>query len=81
MMFRCVCTKPGWVRASDALPDAWAEACPKCKGDVCIGTCELARALELDHRDVSRVAHMQAGRRVASRVLDAIAKHFPEALA
>jgi hypothetical protein len=64
------CDGRGWVKAPPGTA-TWAEACPLCELSS-LGTCALARHLEVNRRDVYRVRTMQAGRKVSMRVLGAI---------
>jgi hypothetical protein len=73
-----LCDGRGWVKAPPGTATR-AEACPSCELSA-LGTCALARHLEVNRRDVYRVRTMQAGRKVAMRVLYAIAVNAPVAL-
>jgi len=80
------CSGRGWVKgwvspSTGERRDDWPIACGKCGGRSAFRTMQLARLLGVHRRDVYRVDKLIAGSRVGVRVLDAIAKHFPESLA
>lgn len=73
----------GWTRnvAIEGKDRTWPEPCKRCNGAAYLRTMNLARALGVHRRDVYRVDTLTAGTKVGVRVLDAIARVFPEALA
>jgi hypothetical protein len=73
------CSGRGWLARPHV--QAWPEPCPKCFGRGAFRSIAFARALGVNRRDVYRVDTLRAGSRVGIRVLDAIARAFPEALA
>ena len=75
------CDGRGWITSLYAHRiDDWADPCPKCYGAGKIRSMQLARALGVNRRDVYKVDTLTAGSKVGQRVLDAIARVFPEAL-
>lgn len=82
MAFGCVtCRGLGWLRRKDHVDGRdWPIECVVCAGSGVVRTCSLARALEVDRRDIWRVHTLRAGPVVGARVLDAIARRFPALL-
>lgn len=70
------CSGRGWM---NSLSD-WPVPCLRCGGRGKFRAVKLARALGVHRRDVYRVDTLAAGSRVGVRVLEAIARVFPEAL-
>jgi DnaJ-class molecular chaperone len=83
------CDGRGWVKGwigktvdgTIARRDDWPVPCRRCNGAGKIKPMKLARALGLNRRDVYKVDTLTAGSRVGLRVLNAIARVFPEAFA
>ena len=71
------CGGRGWGEAING----WPVTCPKCHGRGVFRMRELVRALGVHRRDLYRVEDMRVGTKVGVRVLDAIARAFPWALA
>jgi len=71
------CGGRGWILRSGA---DWGQPCERCGGRSLFRTMQLARLLGVNRRDVYRVDTLRAGSRVGLRVLEAIARAFPEAL-
>lgn len=71
----------GWVSPTDGgRRDDWVVTCTTCNGAGQIRPLALARALGVNRRDVYKVDTLTAGSKVGVRVLNAIARVFPEAL-
>lgn len=82
MAFDCVaCRGLGWLRKKGHVDGRdWPLECALCAGSGIVRTCTLARALDVDRRDIWRVWTMRAGAVVGDRVLSAIATRFPALL-
>lgn len=76
------CGGRGWIRnvAIEGRDRTWPEPCRRCNGRACFRTMNLSRLLRVHRRDLYRVDTLTAGTKVGVRVLEAIAREFPEAL-
>ncbi len=72
------CDGRGWILKSG---EDWGQPCERCGGRPLFRTVQLARLLRVNRRDVYKVDTLTAGSKVGLRVLNALARVFPEAFA
>lgn len=73
------CRGLGWTKRPGT---DWADPCPRCGGAGFIRASRLARLLDVSLSDLRRVRTCDgAGKVIGARVLNAIARVFPEELA
>lgn len=75
-----LCPKCNGLGFDGPGPGGWPTPCKTCGGRGAFRTRDLVKRLRVHRRDLYRVEEMRAGKRVGLRVLDAIAREFPEAL-